>query len=97
MISITDYLELMKSSLNFHISVLALCTRNIYEVNIRIRSLIENQEKWQYEAVTDKVQTLEGILSLANKPENMNEQNILKTEIARFKGGACAIIRISCC
>ena len=87
--STSDYLELMKSSLDSHISVLALCTRNIYEINIRIRSLIEHQDemaKWQSEAVTDKVQTLEGILSLANESENINEQRILKNEIERLKG-----------
>jgi hypothetical protein len=87
--STSDYLELMKSSLSSHISVLALCTRNIYEINIRIRSLIEHQDemaKWQSEAVTDKVQTLEGILSLANESENINEQNILKSEIDRLNG-----------
>jgi hypothetical protein len=84
----SDYLDLMKSSLDSHISVLALCTRSIYEVNIRIRSLIEHQDeiaKWQSEAVTDKVQTLEDILSLANESENFNEQNILKSEIERLK------------
>lgn len=87
--STSDYLELMKSSLDSHISVLALCTRSIYEINIRIRSLIEHPDeiaKWQSEAVTDKVQTLEGILSLANESENINEQRILKNEIERLKG-----------
>lgn len=87
--STSDYLELMKSSLDSHISVLALCTRSIYEINIRIISLIEHQEemaKWQSEAVTDKVQILEGILSLANESENINEQYILKNEMERLKG-----------
>src|SRR5690554_7333776 len=54
--STSDYLELMKSTLNSHISALALCTRSVYEINIRIRSLIEHQDelaKWQSEAVTD--------------------------------------------
>lgn len=87
--STSDYLELMKCSLDSHISVLALCTRSVYEINIRIRSLIEHQDemaKWQSEAVTDKVQTLEGVLSLAKDSENINEQNILKSEIERLKG-----------
>lgn len=86
--STSDYLELMESSLGSHISVLALCTRSIYEINIRIRSLIEHKDemaKWQSEAVTDKVQVLEGILSLANNLENINEQNVLKNEIERIK------------
>lgn len=84
----SDYLELMKSSLNSHISVLAICTRSIYEINIRLRSLIEHQgemAKWQSEAVTDKIQILEGILSLANDSENVDEQDILKNEIRRLE------------
>lgn len=89
LIATADYLEITKSSLNSHISVLALSTRSIYEINVRIRSLIENQEnlgKWQSEAVTDKVQVLEGILLLANESENLKEQNTLKQEIERLKG-----------
>lgn len=87
--STADYLELASSSLNSHISALALSTRSIYEINVRVRSLIENQEnlkKWQSEAITDKVQVLEGILLLANESENLSEQFILEQEIVRLKG-----------
>lgn len=87
LIATADYLELTKSSLNSHISALALSTRSIYEINVRLRSLIENQEnvgKWLSEAVTDKVQVLEGILLLTNESENLKEQNILKQEIERL-------------
>lgn len=54
--STSDYLKLMKSSLKSHISVMALSTRSIYEINIRIRSILELDDeidKWQSEAVTD--------------------------------------------
>ncbi|MCR8718251.1 DUF5677 domain-containing protein [Pseudomonas syringae] len=84
-----DYLELAKSSLNSHISALALSTRSVYEINVRLRSLLENPEslnQWQSEAVTDKVQVLEGILTLANGDEKLAEQNMLKQEIERLKG-----------
>jgi len=87
--STSDYLEVAKSSLNSHISILALSTRSIYEINVRLRTVIENNDelgKWQSEAVTDKVQTLEGILLLANSSENINEQNFLKNEIKRLEG-----------
>lgn len=86
--STSDYLDLMKSSLSAHISIPALSTRNIYEINIRLRSLIGHPDdlaKWQSEAVTDKIQTLEGILSLANESENIREQNTLKQEIERLR------------
>ena len=85
----------MKSSLNGHISVLALSTRSIYEVNIRIRSLLEHPDemaKWQSEAVTDKVQILEGFLLLANESKNLQEQSILRHEIDRLKGIASLLL-----
>lgn len=89
LIATADYLELTKFSLNSHISAIAISTRSIYEINVRLRSLIADQEnlrKWQSEAVTDKVQTLDGILLLANDSENIKEQNILKQEIERLNG-----------
>tara|TARA_R110001583_G_scaffold64332_1_gene186963 strand:- start:2290 stop:2994 length:705 start_codon:yes stop_codon:yes gene_type:complete len=85
----SDYLEIAKTSLNSHISLLALSTRSIYEINVRLRTVIESSSefgKWQSEAVTDKVQALEGILLLTNSSENINEQNILKIEITRLQG-----------
>lgn len=87
--STSHYIEVMSSSLESHISILALSTRNIYEINVRIRSLIENEEelgKWLSESTTDKVQTLEGILLLTNDMENINEQNILQQEVIRLTG-----------
>ena len=89
LIATADYLELTKSSLNFHISAIAVSTRSIYEINVRLRSLIADQEnlrKWQSEAVTDKFQALDGILLLANDSDNTTEKNILKQEIERLNG-----------
>lgn len=86
--SISLYLEVAKNSLNSHISVLALATRSIYEINIRLRLVIkseEEQKKWASEAVTDKIQVLEGILLLSNKAENIAEQSILNNEIERLR------------
>ena len=85
--SVCDYLEVTKLSINQHISVLALSTRSIYELNVRLRTLTndDEQKKWASEAVTDKVQTLEGILSLGSESENIQQRSILETEIARLK------------
>ncbi len=86
--SVADYLKVAKESLNAHISVLALATRSQYELNIRLRSVIEKEEelkKWASEAVTDKVQTLEGILLLASESSNLQERLILNQEIERLK------------
>ncbi len=43
--SVSDYLEVTKISLNSHISVLALSTRSIYELNVRLRSLIDHDDE----------------------------------------------------
>lgn len=86
--STSDYLKLMKSSLDSHISVIALSTRSIYEINIRVRSILElddEMDKWQSEAVTDQIQTLEGMLSLADDQNHDAQVNILKSEIARLQ------------
>jgi len=86
--SVSEYLEVTKKSLNLHISVLALGTRSIYELNVRLRSVIgqdAEQKKWASEAVTDKVQTLEGILLLGSESENIISRSILTTEIERLR------------
>ncbi|MEG2529695.1 MAG: DUF5677 domain-containing protein [Anaerovoracaceae bacterium] len=86
--STSDYLELMKSSLESHISVIALSTRSIYEINIRVRSILElddEMDKWQSEAVTDQIQTLEGILLLADDQNHATQVNILKSEMERLQ------------
>lgn len=87
--SISDYLQVTRDSLNAHISIIAISTRSIYELNIRIRSVLLNDEelkKWASEAVTDKVQVLEGILTLGQESENVPERAILRQEIARIQG-----------
>ncbi|MFD1009070.1 hypothetical protein [Oceanisphaera ostreae] len=85
--AMTEYLEVSKLSIEQHISILALSTRSIYELNVRLRTLIndEEQKKWASESVTDKVQTLEGILSLGTEGENCQQRLILENEIKRLQ------------
>lgn len=86
--STCDYLEISKLSVERHISILALSTRSIYELNVRLKTLANEQEQknWLSEAVTDKVQTLEGILSFGLEGENAQSKLILEYEITRLKG-----------
>lgn len=85
--SACDYIEIAKLSINQHISVLALSTRSIYELNVRLRTLSDEneQKKWESEALTDKVQTLEGIISLGSENEKMQQRALLELEITRLK------------
>jgi len=59
----------------------------MYELNVRLKTLSDEneQKKWASEAFTDKVQTLEGILSLGSENENMQQRAILEREITRLK------------
>lgn len=85
--SCSDYLNIMKLSLDSHISIMALCTRSIYEINIRVRSILENSKEmdmWQSEAITDKIQVVEGVLLFADTQSNINNVNILRGEIERL-------------
>ena len=43
--SISDYLQVTRDSLNLHISIIAISTRSIYELNVRIRSVLLNDEE----------------------------------------------------
>jgi hypothetical protein len=89
LLSVGDFLEVTKHSLNMHVSVLALSARNQYELNIRIRTILEidtELDKWCSEALTDMAQTLEAFLQLDTENENLNGRNIIHNEIRRLDG-----------
>ena len=49
-----------------------MATRNQYELNLRITSLIKDEKemgKWQSKAVTDGIQVYEGFLSFSETPD----------------------------
>lgn len=84
-----EYLVVARSSLESHISVSALATRNIYEINLQLRALLEiegRQDAWQSEAVLDKRQMLEGIMALSQNENSKlsNETHILQSEVLRL-------------
>lgn len=87
--AISDYIKVTRDSLNSHISILATSTRSIYELNVRVRTVLLNENElknWFSEAVTDKVQILEGILTLGLKSESKSDRATLQQEIDRFQG-----------
>ncbi|MGI3039923.1 hypothetical protein [Vibrio diabolicus] len=43
--SVCDYLEVTKVSINQHISIFATSTRSIYELNVRLRTLSDENEQ----------------------------------------------------
>ncbi len=82
------YLNSATLNINGHISIVALCTRNIYEANLQVRDLLRTPsglQRWLGEAVTDKIDLLEGILSLESASNTSKERQIVQTEIERLQ------------
>lgn len=85
--STLGYTKIVNPSIDEHISILGLATRSLYELNLTIRSVLENQQSsnsWCSEAITDKIQILEGLLSMDTVTEMTKERKILQTEIDRL-------------
>jgi hypothetical protein len=58
----TSYLEVAGDNIEAHISVVAMVTRNLYEINLQVRDILRSHEgiqRWHAEAVADKIQMLE--------------------------------------
>lgn len=88
--SSAQYLGVASTSLESHVSILALATRSLYEINLRTRSVIlseENMRQWHSEAVTDKIQILEGLeglLELETVNDMTTQRAILRAEVERL-------------
>lgn len=82
-----DYLEVAAANINGHVSVIALAARNLYEINLQTRDVLDSSfglKRWQGEAVTDKVEMLEGIVSLKSATDTSEQRKIFKEEINRL-------------
>jgi hypothetical protein len=67
-----SYLRIAASNVETHISATALAARSLYELNLQVRAILRSQgefSRWLSEAVTDKVQILEGILELGQNSD----------------------------
>ena len=80
-----DYLDLAAENIEEHISLIALATRNLYEINLQTCDILRSPDsllRWLGEAVTDKIEVLEGVLSL--KTGDAKIRAVLRTEIERL-------------
>ncbi len=67
LVASSQYLQITAENVDGHGSVLALATRSLYELNLRVRYILranENLRLWLAEGVTDKTEMLEGLLTL---------------------------------
>lgn len=86
--SVIQYLRVLNMSVDEHISILALSTRSLYELNLTIRSVLmdsKNISSWYSEAITDKIQMLEGLLGIETVSNMSQQKNIFQTEIKRLQ------------
>ncbi len=86
--SVIQYLRVLNVSIKEHISILALATRSLYELNLTIRLILKdpnNFNSWCSEAITDKIQVLEGLLGIQTVSSMSEQRNILQVEIDRLK------------
>jgi len=82
-----NYLDVAANNIEGHISTIALATRSLYEINLQTRDILfssDSLRRWQGEAVTDKIQVLEGILGLDTVSALSEQRKALRTEIDRL-------------
>lgn len=87
--AIAAFLDVAAQGTTSHISVLALATRNLFELNIRLRDILRSDKqlkRWQGEAVRDNVELLEGLMRLSTTNENNQAKGVLRTEVERLQG-----------
>jgi hypothetical protein len=83
-----SYLKVAGDNIETHISVFAMVTRNLYEVNLQVRDILRSPDgiqRWQAEAIADKIQMLEGILELDTVSDTASQRAVLRTEIDRLR------------
>jgi len=83
-----SYLETACGNIEAHISVLAMISRSLYEVNLQVRDIVDSHDgilRWQAEAVADKIQIFEGMLKLTTVNDMASERAGIRTKIERLK------------
>jgi|SRR5215831_3311471 len=91
-----SYLKVAGDNIETHISVFAMVTRNLYEVNLQVRDILRSPDgiqRWQAEAIADKIQMLEGILELDTVSDTASQCAVLRSEIDRLR----STVRSSSC
>jgi hypothetical protein len=87
--AVAAFLNVAAQGTTTHISVLALATRNLFELNVRLRDTLRSDEqlkRWHGEAIRDNVELLEGLMRLDNTGENAQSRDVLQKEIDRLHG-----------
>jgi len=84
LLSSAKYIQIAADNFGTHISIMALATRSLYELNVRARSILifpTEIEKWQSEAIMDNIQIFEGIMALEASGDVSVERGVLQAEV----------------
>lgn len=82
-----NYLHIAADNVKGQLSVLALATRGLYELNLRLRHICVSEEKcrlWMSEAVIDRIQILEGILKLSTRGNMESSRAKIRADVDRL-------------
>ncbi len=83
--SAMQYLRVLNISIKEHISILSLATRSLYELNLTIRLILKdsnNFNSWCSEAITDKIQMLEGLLGIQTVSSMSEQRKFYKSKLS---------------
>ncbi|MBI2840748.1 MAG: hypothetical protein HYX75_20715 [Acidobacteria bacterium] len=87
---VVPFVQIARQHLLGHIQILAFCARNVFEINLRTRHVLQsaaNLQQWMAECVADNIEVLEGILQLRDTA-SPGDIAILETEIERLRSVA---------
>jgi hypothetical protein len=85
---VSSYLELAANNLTTHISALGVAVRGLYEIQLRTQLVILHPEeltRWQTEAVSDKIQMLDGLLGISTDGGADAPRKVLTEEIENLR------------
>lgn len=86
--STADYVFIASQNASNHISITALATRSVYELNLRLRHILLNEDNlslWQTEFAVDKIEFLDGFCKLKQSTAALAPSNPVAQEINRLK------------
>lgn len=79
------YIMAAAHNLEGHISIIALASRNIYELMLRVRDIMGSSEGlkvWEAEAFTDHIELMEALLKLDNTGSAVEARSSIHSQIA---------------
>jgi hypothetical protein len=81
-------LDVATLGIRAHVSVLALATRSLFELDNRLKTIIKSKvyfDAWNVEAAVDRIQFIEGLLEIETVSDSRAQKLILQEEMVRIR------------